>query len=266
MKKFEIGFIGAGNMAKAILNGILSKNIISPEKIIISDINSDNFYEFEQIGVKCTTDNSLVVKNAKYIILAIKPQVAMEILPSLKEFIHENLFISIMAGIKKDKIKEILGNVSISRIMPNTPCMVGKGMSAIDASDFDKKSKSLVFEIFNSLGKTIELDETYFDSVTSVSGSGPAYVYMFINSMIKGGINNGLSYEESKILVLQTFKGAISMVESSNDSIETLINNVCSRGGTTIEAVNYFRNQNLEDLIIEGMNKCKKRSEELSQI
>lgn len=265
MKKFEVGFIGAGNMATAILNGILNSNIILPEKIIISDIDTEKLSVFEKKGVSTTSDNSLLLKSAKYIILAVKPQIAIKILPFLKDSVSDNLFISIMAGIPKNKIKNMLGNVAVTRIMPNTPCMIGDGMCAIDASDFDEKSKILVYKIFKSLGEIVELDENCFDAVTAVSGSGPAYVYMFINSMINGGIECGLSYNDSKKLALQTFKGAVSMVQKTDTPIDILIENVCSKGGTTIQAVDHYRNNNLEQIIIDGMKKCKKRSEELSK-
>lgn len=168
-----------------------------------------------------------------------------------------------MAGVSTSAIKAMLGNVSVTRIMPNTPCLVGEGMCAVDATDFDEEGKKLVFSIFNSLGKVIELPERLFHAVTAVSGSGPAYVYMFIDGMIKGGIDAGLDAETAKLLTLQTFRGAAAMAEASDD-IDTLIKNVCSPGGTTIEAVNHYKDTKLEEIIAEGMEKCKNRSEELS--
>ncbi|NLZ25869.1 MAG: pyrroline-5-carboxylate reductase, partial [Clostridiales bacterium] len=119
--------------------------------------------------------------------------------------------------------------------------------------------------LFSSFGKTVVLEEKYFDAVTAVSGSGPAYVYMFIKSMVDAGAALGLDRETAKYLTVQTFAGAAKMVEDSPFDIETLINNVCSKGGTTIQAVESFRDDGLEEIIKKGMEKCYNRSKELSQ-
>lgn len=263
MKNIKLGIIGGGNMAGAILNGIIRGKVLPAENIIISDLDENKLNSFKKLGVNATTDNVLLLNNAEYIILAVKPQVAKTFLPTIKEYAVGKKIISIMAGISILSLKNMLGDVSVTRIMPNTPCLVGEGMCAVDATDFDEDGKILVFNIFNSLGKVIELPEKYFHAVTAVSGSGPAYVYMFIKAMINGGINSGLDAETSKLLTLQTFRGAASMVENS-DNIDLLIKNVCSPGGTTIEAVNHYNQNSLEKIIVDGMKKCKTRSEELS--
>ncbi|MEG2454002.1 MAG: pyrroline-5-carboxylate reductase, partial [Clostridia bacterium] len=246
MKQYKIGFIGAGNMATAILNGILRSNIFCADDIIVSDIDAKKLEIIANLGVSTTNDNKLLLKEADYVVLAIKPQVAGLVLPSLKNDVCDNLFISIMAGLNKTKLKNMLGDVKLTRVMPNTPCMVSEGMSAVDCLDFNEVSKNVVLNIFKSIGDVIELDESFFDAVTAVSGSGPAYVYMFIESMIKGGVLSGLDYETSKRLALQTFIGAVKMVRESDLPIEQLISNVCSKGGTTIQAVEYYNDNSLE--------------------
>lgn len=266
MHKFKLAVLGGGNMATAIINGIIKGGVLAPDQIIVSDPSEERKAYFLSINVAVAEDNSELVTSAKYLLLAVKPQVAVQILGELKSVITATHIISIMAGFKIEKIKALLGDVKVARIMPNLPVTVGEGMSAIDCTDFDDGEQSFVVDVFNSLGKVVLLPESTFDAVTSVSGSGPAYVYAFIDAMIKGGVDGGLSEEQSKALTLQTLVGAIKMVENSDLPISTLIDNVCSKGGTTIEAVKCFRENGLESTVREGIRRCKNRSEELSNL
>lgn len=264
MYDYKLGIVGAGNMASAILNGILRTGVISPEKIVVSDIDDEKLNIIKNQGVNTQKDNKVLFKNAEFIILAVKPQVAKVIFKDFPKF--ENLqIISIMAGINKKTLKGFFEGAKVARVMPNTPCLLGEGACAIDAGDFDDAGKTLVFDIFKSLGKVVLLDESYFDAVTAVSGSGPAYVYTFIKAMMDTGVEMGLSEKISEELTLQTFLGAVKMVENRTTDVDTLIKNVCSPGGTTIEAVNAFKENNLEGIIKDGMQKCEKRSKELSE-
>lgn len=262
--KYDIGFIGAGNMASAIVNGIINANIFPANQILISDIDEEKLYAFKNKGINTTSDNEFLLKNCDYVLFAVKPQVAKELLPKLKNAVNGNNFISIMAGLSIKTIKGFLGDIKIARIMPNTPCLVGAGMCAIDTGNFDENNVSVLSKIFYSLGEVVFLKEDKFNAVTAVSGSGPAYVYKFIKAVIDGGVECGLDYETSKKLTLQTFGGAKKMVEISDLPIEKLIENVCSKGGTTIQAVEYYNQANLETIIKCGMEKCRTRSEELS--
>ncbi len=264
MYDYKLGIVGAGNMANAILNGILRTGVVSPEKIVVSDIDDKKLEIIKNQGVNTVKDNKVLFNNAEFIILAVKPQVAKVIFRDFEKI--ENLkIISIMAGITKDTLKGFFDGAKVTRIMPNTPCLLGEGACAVDASDFDSDGKKLVFDIFKSLGKVVELDEKHFDAVTAVSGSGPAYVYTFIKAMIDAGCDMGLNDKISEELTLQTFVGAVKMVENRTTDIETLIKNVCSPGGTTIEAVKSFKENNLEEIIKDGMKRCEKRSKELSE-
>lgn len=261
--KFTLGIIGAGNMATAIVGGILKNKILNADEIIISDLDTEKLSVFNKSGLSVSTDNLYVGTNCQYILFAVKPQIAPQVLKDLSPVLKAETVISIMAGISTAKLKDYLGNRNYARIMPNTPALVGKGMAAVAFSN--GFHSQFVLDIFNSLGKAIELDEKYFDAVTSVSGSGPAYVYMFIKAMIDGGINGGLDFETSKALTLQTFKGAVKMIETSDKPIDDLINAVCSKGGTTIQAINSFKSDNLEGIIKNGMDKCRYKSEELGK-
>lgn len=263
MEKFKLGIIGAGNMAGAVLNGILCNGLLTPSDIVISDIDVEKLIYWKNKGVNTVSDNELLLKNAEFIILAVKPQVARSILGGYKSKASGRKFISIMAGIDKRELCTMLGGASVARVMPNTPCLVGEGMCAVDAEGFSSEDKLFILDIFGSLGKVIELPETLFHAVTAVSGSGPAYVYMFIGAMIKGGVNAGLDEKTARLLTLQTFYGAAKMSETFG-STDELIKKVCSPNGTTIEAVNYFKEADLEKTIAIGMEKCEKRSKELS--
>lgn len=258
--KYKLGFIGGGNMAKAILNGILSDKILNKNEIIVADpfFKEDNLF-----GAKVICDNSIVFDECEYVLFAIKPQVFKEICPNFGE-IKSKYIISIMAGVTSDYIKKFI-HKDIIRIMPNTPCAIGEGMSVISCNGVEKPAAEFVKTIFESIGRVQFLDEKYFDAVTSVSGSGPAYVYYFVQSMINGGVQGGLDFETSKALTLQTFYGACKMIENSNENIDILIERVCSKGGTTIQAVEHFRNSKLDTIIEKGIEKCKIRSEELSK-
>lgn len=262
MKKYlyKIGFIGMGNMAKAIAKGVLSSNFIDKKDIVYSDLNATT----ELGDVKYVDDNKYVLDNCEYVVIAIKPQVFKAI---KDDFAQANCktIISIMAGVSVDYIKNIVHNSEVFRIMPNIPCMQGKGMSVIANNSNNNESNVFVEKMFTLIGKAIFMDESYFDAVTSISGSGSAYVYYFIKALIDGGVDGGLTLENSKLLAMQTVAGALAMLENSSESIETLIQNVCSKGGTTIEAINAFDKHNLNAIVREGVKACRDKSELLSK-
>jgi pyrroline-5-carboxylate reductase len=262
-EKFTLGIIGAGNMASAIVGGVLKRGLLSANEIVISDSDAEKLAHFAQSGVNVTTDNIYVGKNCDYILFAVKPQIAPAVLEQLAPTLRAQTVISIMAGVSIAKLERYLGKRNYARIMPNTPALIGEGMAAVA---FGKGFRSqFVLDIFNSLGKAVELDESLFDAVTSVSGSGPAYVYLFIKAMIDGGTDGGLDYQTSKTLTLQTVLGAAKMIENSDKQIDLLIDAVCSKGGTTIQAIDSFRADGLEDIVKKGMEKCRLRSEELGK-
>lgn len=248
-------------MATAIVNGIIAHSVLNPRDIVISDTDKEKLQRFA--GIATTDDNKYVAANCTNLLFAVKPQSAPAVFDDIKEEIDAPTVISIMAGVPIAALKNALGNRNYARIMPNTPALVGEGMSAIA---FDGARSQFVIDIFSALGKTIELDESQFDAVTALSGSGPAYVYLFIKSLTDGGIQCGLSPDVAKLLALQTVKGAQKMVETSNKSIDELIDAVCSKGGTTIQAIESFKQDGLVEIVAKGMAKCKHRSEELSKL
>lgn len=263
MNNYKLGIIGAGNMSTAIQKGVLSSGLLSPSEIIVSDLSYDYLGRAKELGVQVTTDNDDVAASAEYVLFAVKPQAFPDIASLLKGKLTDKKIISIMAGVPIEKLVSSLDVQKICRVMPNTPCMVMSGMSALCFMNYDEEEKNFPRSVFSGMGDVIELPETKFDAVTSVSGSGPAYAYMFIDGMIKGGMNGGLTFEEAKKLTLATIVGGARMVENSEKPIERLIDAVCSKGGTTIQAVNYYRNANLTDIIAEGVDRCRARSIEM---
>ncbi len=258
---FKLGVIGAGNMAKAIVSGIVEGGILSSSEIITSARTSN----IDVSGVETVRDNSIVLSNSEYLVLAVKPQVYKEIAKFLASTCNAKHIISIMAGVTREMIASDFGDdVSISRVMPNTPCKHKLGMTAIMINnDLPGSERLFVESIFNAIGDTCYIEEDMFHTAICVSGSGTAYVYMFIEGMIKGAMANGYSYDMAKASVLKTFEGAVSMARLEQSSITDLIGAVCSKGGTTIQAVESFKSDNLYGIIDSAMTKCKNRSEEL---
>ncbi len=260
--KFTLGVIGAGNMANAIIGGIVKSKILDASQIVVSDLDQSQLDKIAQYGVITTLDNLQVAQNSQHLLFAIKPQCFDEIAKEISPFLFAETIISIMAGVSIATLQKHFGDRGYARIMPNTPAFVGEGMSAIAFSkDFYCQ---FVVDVFSSIGKTQLIDEKYFDAVTSLSGSGPAYVYLFIKSLIDGGVEGGLDENTAKTLALQTVIGASKMVEYSPQSIEELIDAVCSKGGTTICAIESFKQANLQNIVKDGMRKCRERSIQLS--
>lgn len=260
-KKFTLGIIGAGNMASAILGGILKGGLLKADKIVVSDRDDEKLAVMAQNGVTVTRDNKIVAAEAEYLMFAVKPQVAPAVFDEIADVISASTVVSIMAGVSISKLRAALGERNYARIMPNTPALVGEGMSAVAFSEGYRSR--FVIDVFSSVGKVVELDESLFDAVTSLSGSGPAYVYMFVKALIEGGMQGGLDFATAKELAVQTVRGAAQMVRVDSRPIDELIDAVCSKGGTTIQAVDSFRNDGLEAIVVKGMEKCRKRSEEL---
>lgn len=259
---YKLGIIGAGNMAKAIANGVVDSKLVAKEQIIATD----PFADLGINGVVTFKENDKVLTECEYILLAVKPQIFKSIAEELAAKCKAKHIISIMAGITYDCIKGYFTSCNVTRVMPNTPCKLKKGMTAIRINNqICEEEKLFVQSIFESIGKVVYLDEELFHTVTAVSGSGPAYVYMFIEGMINSGVKHGMSYEQAKLCTLQTFRGAVEMVETSEEPIEKLIEMVCSKGGTTIQAVDSFKQDNLYEIIDSAMTKCKNRSEELGK-
>lgn len=267
-KKFKLGVIGAGFMASAIINGAINSKIVNAKDVIVSDVNEESLSKIAKLGVYVTKNNVEVAENSDFLLFAVKPQNFVEVAKGIACHDISNV-ISIMAGVKKEKIKDNLNsNVKVARCMPNTPCSIGCGAVGIDLSDFDNKiDKEFVENLFKSFAVTVLVDEDKLGAVTAISGSSPAYFYMFINALVKAGIKNGLKKEDALKLAVNTMIGSGKMIFKNEDkSLEELISAVCSKGGTTIEAVNVFNDCDLDGVVEKAFDACLNRSIELENV
>ena len=259
----KISFIGGGNMASAILNGILCSGFTSADNITVSDFMPEKLSAFAEKGVNITSDNMVAAENADVILFAVKPDVLRKILPDFAHF-ENKLFISIAAGVKIAELKKGLGkNANVIRVMPNTPATVGEGMTVICESDAEKAHTDFAVSLFETTGKTLILNEKYIDAVTAVSGSGPAYIYMVIEAMADGGVLCGLPREAAYTLATQTVLGAAKTVLETGEHPGVLKDRVCSPGGTTIEAVYSLEQSDIRGAFIEAVKKCADKSKSM---
>lgn len=259
----KLAFIGGGNMASAIINGILSSGFVSASDITVSDFAIQKLSVYKEKGVTVTSDNISAANGADVVIFAVKPDVLRKILSSFSGF-DNKLFISIAAGVSVAELKKGLGEAaSVIRVMPNTPAMAGEGMTVICESDADENYMDFAVKLFNTVGKTIVLNEKYIDAVTAVSGSGPAYIYMVIEAMADGGVLCGLPRETAYELAAQTVLGSAKMVLHSGEHPGVLKDRVCSPGGTTIEAVYSLEQSDIRGAFIKAIKKCADKSKSM---
>ena len=264
----KIGFIGAGNMATAIINGLISNKASNPENINIFDLDAEKINLMTAKGVNALASSQDVVKNSDIIVLAVKPQNYSEVLQDIKSVADESkIFVSIAAGISISYVRNELSlNCPVVRVMPNTPLLLGKGASAlcpsenISADDFETVKKMF------SLSGTVEvIEEEHMNEIISVNGSSPAYIYLFAKVMADYAKSCGIDYDKAMNLICATLEGSAEMLRNSGDDAETLIQKVSSKGGTTIAALNKLREYNFEEAVTEAMKACTNRAEELGK-
>jgi pyrroline-5-carboxylate reductase len=258
MKKIAV--IGAGNMGRAIINGLKGKY-----KIIVSD---PDVSKLKDLPAMIAENNCSAVAAADIVLLAVKPQTMDLVLKEIKMVINsKQLVITIAAGIKTKKIEDKLGRCPVVRVMPNTPSLIGMGMSALYGGKFAKTAHvKETNTIFSSIGKTIIIkNEGLMDAITAISGSGPAYVYLFVESLMRAGTKLGLKQNIAEKLVLETFKGSIALLEQSGKCPEELRRQVTSPGGTTEAALKVFEKKVFHDIVHLAVLSAHNRSRELSK-
>ena len=262
-KTHRLGLIGFGNMAKAIVGGILQEGVLPASEIGVFDPEEEAQKAAEHLGLTVFADNRQLAGHCETVLFAVKPQMSETVFASAD--FSGNVIVSIMAGIRIGKLMEKTGSSRVARVMPNTPCLIGKGAIALDAERLDGEEREFVRRILQSTGKVVELPDEQMDAVTAVSGSGPAYVYLFLQGMIEEGVRLGLPEADARTLACATAVGAAEMCLQSDQSLDRLIQNVCSKGGTTIQAVDSFRADDLKGIIATAMKKCFDRSVELGK-
>lgn len=263
-----ICFIGSGNMTETLISGLLTSGWTAKKNIIATDINPKRLkYISKKYGIRVTGDNVDGIKQADVLMLAVKPQTVPELLPRIAECVSpDKLLISIVAGITTKYFERHLNNVPVIRTMPNTPALLKSGMTAVCRGRFsNKRHEGIAASIFESVGKVVKLPEKYFDIVTAVSGSGPAYVFYLAESMISAAKKFGLSEAVSQQLVRQTIYGAGNMLSKLDEEPEKLRAKITSPGGTTEQAIKVFKNRHFVDAIITAIKHARNRSRELAK-
>ncbi len=262
----KIGFIGAGKMATALIEGLLNAKIIDKFNLAISDISNERINYFKSLGIKSFLSNIDLYKESEIIVFSVKPDKIKIICEELKSVIKkEKLIISIAAGVEIKFIENILGNdIPIVRVMPNTPALVGAGMSAYAVNkNVVQDFKLLVEKILKSIGEVIFIEEKYLDAVTGLSGSGPAFVFMMINSLAEGGVKMGLLKDVALKLSAQTVFGAAKMVLETGKHPEELLDMVTSPGGTTIAGIYSLEKNKIRAAFIEAVETATLRAKEI---
>ena len=264
----SIGFIGAGNMASAIIGGIVKSNLINPNKIIASALSDSTLERVSKsFGINTTKNSKEVVKNSDIVFVAVKPNVYDSVLEEVKDFItNDKIIVTIAAGKTIESVENIIGcDKKIVRTMPNTPALVNEGMTAICPNkNINDDELNEVLSIFNSFGKSEIVKESLIDAVIGVSGSSPAYVFMFIEALADGAVRAGMPRQQAYKFASQSVMGSAKMVLESEKHPGELKDMVCSPGGTTIEAVAILEESNMRSSIIKAVTAAVDKSKEMS--
>lgn len=268
MLKQGLGIIGAGSMAEAMLNGIYSERLFLPENIYIINKKNDERLRFfkENFGVQTTRDYTKLVSECKYLVLAVKPQDMKDLLIILKRSLtQEHIIITIAAGITTEFVEKTLGiKIPVIRAMPNTSCQVKESATAISQGQYTtKEAVDLAEEIFSSIGNVYQVKEEMLDVVTGLSGSGPAYVYLLMEAMIKAGTKAGLSASLAEKLTVQTVLGAAKMVSHTGEPPACLREKVTSPGGTTMAGLRALEEMGFAPSVMKAVESATKKSQEM---
>lgn len=266
-----IGFIGAGNMASSLIGGLLKKGF-SADTIFACDPSQaqldrlkESVPQGEQLGLHTHNERT---SEADVLILAVKPQILKQVCQQLSAGLKPDaMIISIAAGITVDSLQSWLGELALVRCMPNTPALIQQGASGLYANErTSEQQKQLALEIFNAVGVAHWVDrEPLLDAVTAVSGSGPAYYFLFSELIAEVGVEMGLPEDVARSLSVQTFLGAGQLARESQDSLALLRQKVTSPGGTTHAAIERFQSQDLKSVIKNAMQDCADRAEEMAK-
>jgi len=265
----SIAFIGVGNMARAIFSGMLASGYPAEKIIGTSRTPEKRDYYHEQYGITMLADNDVAVSQADVIVLCVKPAQMEAVVKDFSAQVHEHqLFISVAAGVELDSLAYWLDkSVAIVRSMPNTPSQLGAGMTGLIANEYTSdEQKSQVSELFSSIGHSVWVDdEMHMHTVTSLSGSAPAYFFRFLEAMIKNGKDQGLDEKTSRALASHAMLGAARMVIELDEPIAQLRKNITSPKGTTEQALLSFEASDIDKIVADAMMACVNRSKEMAK-
>ena len=268
-KEKKVVFIGCGNMGSALVSGTLGSGLISKDKVLVTDIRPKQLDEIKKKeGVSTTENNREAVEKSDIIVLAVKPQVMESVLSEIKDVVTEDkVIISIAAGITTGFIEKILGKeVPVVRVMPNTPALVKTGASGLSPGKYaGEEEEAIAEQMMLRVGIVVKVPEEMLDAVTALSGSGPAYIFYIIESLIEAGMEMRLPEDDVRKLVEQTVLGAVKMVMETGESPQVLRAKVTSPGGTTEAALEYLKEKGFQKALIAAVKEAAIRSKELSK-
>ena len=252
----KLGFIGCGEMASAIIKGLLNSGFVHTSDIkATTHTDKSASAKSKILKIKVITNNKEIANNSEIIVLATKPNSIVDVLKEIKEEVNGKLIISIAAGINTAKIEEIVDKSPVIRVMPNTPLLISEGMTGICLGKLaTQEDEKFVTEMFSKIGKVITVTEEQIDIVTAISGSGPAFFYQIFEDIAQAGVKLGLDYEKSLSLAIQTAIGSAKMTLQTSKSVPDLVSSVATKGGCTevgIDTMRKMKSQSLFENVIE---------------
>lgn len=262
----SLSFVGGGRMAEALISGVLSSKCYKADQIRVADPDTARLDHLKrQYGIQIGLTNHETVISGDVVVLAVKPQVMAQVLTEIAHGLTKQLVISVVAGVRLSRIIDVCGpQARVIRAMPNTPAMVGEGMTALAIGPGVKEEESACArQIFGSVGRVVSVDERLMDAVTGLSGSGPAYGFLMIEAMADGGVKMGLPRETANLLAAQTLLGAARMVLTTGQHPACLKDQVASPGGTTTAGLHRLEQGGLRGVLIDAVEAAAKRSQEL---
>jgi pyrroline-5-carboxylate reductase len=269
VKGKRVGFIGSGNMGEALIKGLLEATVVPADAIYASDVRTERLKELDRVyGIQVVPDNEAVVRHADVVILAVKPQILAQVLAEIAPAVTKRtLLISIAAGVSTQRLREGLGkDARLIRVMPNTPALVLEGVTAIaKAQGLEPEDLDIAGEIFSAVGRVVMLDESLMDAVTGLSGSGPAYVALVIESLADGGVKMGLDRITAMTLAMQTVLGAAKLLQETGLHPGALKDMVSSPGGTSIAGIAALEEGGIRNTFIKAVERATARSKELGR-
>ena len=270
MKKYNIGFIGSGKMAGAIIKGLLKSGFVFAENLLATQAEVDGLKEkSKELGIEVILDNKVLVQKSEVIFIATKPNQVVDVLKEISSFVTpEKLIVSIAAGVKTSKIESYLVQGSrVVRVMPNTPALVNECMCGIVAGkSATQEDIDYISKLFSTIGKSVIVnDESQMDIITAISGSGPAFFYKVINDIARAGEKLGLEYEKALLLSIQTAIGSAKMAMNREISMEQLITNVATKGGCTRVGVDVMEECKLDEILDNVIKKTTQKAHDLGE-
>lgn len=256
--------VGGGRMGEAIVRGLLGASVVEPEFVTIIEPSAARRDELAELGVALVADSSGGL-SADVVLLAIKPQVAEQVVTALSPQLGASLVVSIVAGFSSARLESLLpAGTAVVRVMPNTPAMVGEGMAVVSGgAEATETQVDLVRALFAEIGRAVVLDERYQDAATAISGSGPAYFALVVDALARAGVRQGLPRDVAQLLAVQTMRGTAELIESSGMHPEALIDGVSSPGGTTIAAIEALEARGVRSAFAEAVAANVARAKEL---